>query len=166
MPKGPAARIADPVAHPLPGVLGPGPGSLNVLIGSKPAWRGVPAAAAAALSSAKDVANATISTAEAASAAAAGTPGAPAAKTAEETTKATVAASMGALISSSAAGADIHACTTLLPPPPHGPGVVIDGSTTVLINGLPACRQGDTILEAVGPPDKIVMGEPTVIIGG
>jgi uncharacterized Zn-binding protein involved in type VI secretion len=139
---------------------------VNVLIGSKPAWRGVPAAAAAGLSAAKDVANATIETAEAATAAAAGTPGFAAAEAAEETTKATVAASMGALISASAAGADIHACATLLPPPPHGPGVVIDGSTTVLINGLPACRAGDTILEAVGPPDEIAMGEPTVIIGG
>jgi uncharacterized Zn-binding protein involved in type VI secretion len=43
---------------------------------------------------------------------------------------------------------------------------VIDGSATVLINNLPACRLGDTIVEAVGPPNKIVMGEPTVIIGG
>jgi uncharacterized Zn-binding protein involved in type VI secretion len=43
---------------------------------------------------------------------------------------------------------------------------VIDGSATVLINNLPACRLGDTIIEAVGPPNKIVMGEPTVIIGG
>jgi uncharacterized Zn-binding protein involved in type VI secretion len=44
--------------------------------------------------------------------------------------------------------------------------VVIDGSQTVLINNLPACRMGDTILEAVGPPNKIVKGEMTVIIGG
>jgi uncharacterized Zn-binding protein involved in type VI secretion len=36
----------------------------------------------------------------------------------------------------------------------------------VLINNLPACRMGDTIIEAVGPPNKIAMGEPTVIIGG
>ena len=47
-----------------------------------------------------------------------------------------------------------------------GIGVVIDGSVTVLINGLPACRAGDTIIEALGPPNKIVMGLPTVIIGG
>lgn len=44
--------------------------------------------------------------------------------------------------------------------------MVVDGSQTVLINGLPACRMGDTIIEAVGPPNKIAMGEPTVIIGG
>jgi uncharacterized Zn-binding protein involved in type VI secretion len=56
-------------------------------------------------------------------------------------------------------------CATPLPIPPHGPGVVITGSMTVLINNLPACRQGDTILEAVGPPNSIAMGFPTVIIG-
>src|SRR5262249_45193267 len=40
-----------------------------------------------------------------------------------------------------------------------------DGSPTVLINNLPACRMGDTILEAIGPPNKIAMGCPTVMIG-
>ena len=49
---------------------------------------------------------------------------------------------------------------------PHGPGVVIDGSQTVFINGLQACRMGDTVLEAVGPPNKIAKGEMTVLIGG
>jgi uncharacterized Zn-binding protein involved in type VI secretion len=72
---------------------------------------------------------------------------------------------MSSAISAAAGGADIHVCTTPLPIPPHGPGVVIDGSTTV-VNNLPACRLGDTILEAVGPPNKIAMGCPTVIIGG
>jgi uncharacterized Zn-binding protein involved in type VI secretion len=161
----PAARLADPVAHPLPPVLTGGPGSLNVLIGFKPAWRGVPAAVAAALQQAKQVGDQAIKTAEAATAAAAGTPGLPAAKAAEEATKASVAAAMGSTITSAAAGADIHTCATPLPIPPHGPGVVINGSTTVLINNLPACRQGDTILEAVGPPNKITVGEPTVLIG-
>ena len=33
----PAARIGDQTSHGTP--LGPGPGSLNVLIGGKPAWR-------------------------------------------------------------------------------------------------------------------------------
>lgn len=56
-------------------------------------------------------------------------------------------------------------CVTPAPAPPHGPGVAIDGSPTVLINNLPACRLGDTIIEPLGPPNKIVMGEPTVIIG-
>jgi uncharacterized Zn-binding protein involved in type VI secretion len=136
------------------------------MIGFLPAWRGVPAAAAAALQAAKQVSDAAIKTAEAATVAAAGTPGAPAAKAAEEATKATAAATMGSMITSMAAGADIHVCPLPLPIPPHGPGVVIDGSQTVLINNLPACRVGDTVLEAVGPPDKIVMGCTTVIVGG
>ena len=98
--------------------------------------------------------------------AAAGTPGAPAAKAAEETTKGACAAQMGSMITGMAGGADIHTCSTPLPIPPHGPGVVIDGSATVLINGLPACRMGDTVLEAVGPPNKIAKGEMTVLIAG
>ena len=166
MPGKPAARITDNVAHPAPPVLTPGPGSVNVFIGSLPAWRGVPAAAAGALQAAKQVSDTAIKVAEAATAAAAGTPGAPAAKAAEEATKAAAAAQMGSMITSMAGGADIHTCATPLPIPPHGPGVVIDGSQTVLINGLQACRLGDTILEAVGPPNKIVKGEMTVLIGG
>ena len=144
MPGKPAAKITDNVAHPLPPVLTPGPGSPNVLIGSLPAWRGVPAAAAAALQAAKQVSD----------------------TAAEEATKAAPAAQMGSMITSMAGGADIHTCATPLPIPPHGPGVVIDGSQTVLINGLQAGRMGDTILEAVGPPNKIVKGEMTVLIGG
>src|SRR5215510_4796324 len=166
MPGKPAARVTDNSAHPLPPILGPGPGSINVFIGKLPAWRGVPAAAAAALQAAKQISDTAIQVAEAATIAAAGTPGAPAAKAAEEATKAAAAAQMGSMIASMAGGADIHTCATPLPIPPHGPGVVIDGSQTVLINGLQACRMGDTILEAVGPPNKIVKGETTVLIGG
>jgi uncharacterized Zn-binding protein involved in type VI secretion len=162
----PAARITDSVAHPLPPVLTGGPGSLNVLIGGLPAWRGIPLAASVGLLSSKLAADTAIKTAEAATLAAAGTPGLPAAKAAEETTKATAATTMSSTISSMAAGADIHTCTTPLPVVPHGPGVVIDGSATVLINNLPASRMGDTVLEAVGPPNKIVRGCPTVLIGG
>ncbi|MEQ9233358.1 M91 family zinc metallopeptidase [Coleofasciculus sp. E2-BRE-01] len=161
----PAARIGDPVVHPLPPVLTGGPGSFDVLIGGKPAWRGIPAASAAALQVAKKASDLAIKTAESATLAAAGTPAAPGFKAAEETTKATAASTMGSMISGMAMGADIHGCTTPLPVPPHGPGVVIDGSATVLINGLPACRMGDTIVEAVGPPNKIAMGCPTVLIG-
>jgi len=166
MPTGPAARITDNVLHPLPPVLGPGPGSSNVLVGSLPAWRGVPAAVAAGLQAAKQVADTTIKAAEVATLSAVGTTGLPAAKLAEETVKATAAAQMGSLITAAAGMADVHACATLLPLPPHGPGVVIDGSQTVLINGLCACRMGDTVLEAIGPPNKIARGEMTVIIGG
>jgi len=162
----PAARVTDPVSHPLPPMLTPGPGSPNVMIGFLPAWRGIPLAAAAALQAAKQAADIVIQTAEAATKAAAGTPGAPAAFAAEQATKASVLASMSSAISSASAGADIHACTTPLPVPPHGPGVVINGSATVMINNLPAARQGNSILEAAGPPNSIAMGCTTVIIGG
>jgi uncharacterized Zn-binding protein involved in type VI secretion len=162
----PAARITDPVAHPLPPVLTPGPGSPTVLIGFLPAWRGIPLALVGALQAAKQAADIAIQTAETATKAAAGTPGAPAAYAAEQATKASVLASMSSMISGMSAGADIHMCTTPLPVPPHGPGVVINGSATVMINNLPAARQGDTILEAAGPSNSIAMGCATVIIGG
>ncbi|MDH3494900.1 MAG: PAAR domain-containing protein [Acidobacteriota bacterium] len=167
MPTGPAARTTDNVVHPLPPVLTVGPGSTNVFIGFLPAWRGIPLAAAAGLQAAKATADTAIKSAEAATLAAAGTPGAPAAYAAEQAAKSAALASMSSMITSLAAsGADIHTCTTPTPVPPHGPGVVIDGSATVMINFLPACRLGDTVLEAIGPPNKIVKGEFTVIIGG
>lgn len=162
----PAARITDAVSHPLPPVLTGGPGSVNVLIGNLPAWRGMRLDAVAALQSAKSTSDAVIKAAEAATTAAAGTPGAPAAIAAEQTAKTTAAATMASLISGAAAGADLHVCATPLPIPPHGQGVVINGSKTVLINGLPACRSGDRILEALGPPNAITGGCPTVLIGG
>jgi uncharacterized Zn-binding protein involved in type VI secretion len=162
----PAARVTDTTAH-MATPLAPGPGSPNVLIGFLPAWRGIPLAAVAGLQAAKTTSDTTIQVATAAATAAMGTPGAPAAKAAEEATKAAAAAAMGAAISAlaGASGADKHTCPMPLPTPPHGVGVVIDGSATVLINNLPACRMGDTVLEALGPPDKIIKGETTVLIG-
>ena len=63
------------------------------------------------------------------------------------------------------AGMDFHACPQVVPPgSPHVGGMVVLGSTTVLINNMPAARQGDTIVES-GPPNSIVMGCPTVMIG-
>ena len=65
------------------------------------------------------------------------------------------------------ATADFHACplaTPGTPPIPHVGGVVSKGSATVLINNLPAARQGDMIVES-GPPNTITMGCPTVLIG-
>lgn len=167
----PAARITDNVAHPLPPVLTGGPGSNNVLIGNLPAWRGISAAAVPALQATKQTTDIAIQSAEAATKAATGTPGAPAAIAAEQATKAASSATMSSMISAAAASslpgmADIHQCATPLPIPTHGPGVVIDGSKTVLINGLPASRMGDTILEALGPTNKIVKGDFTVLIGG
>ena len=166
MPTGPAARVTDNVMHPLPPVLTPGPGSSNVMIGMLPAWRGIPAAAAAGLQGAKTASDAVIQAAEAATMGAAGTPGAPAVYAAEQAAKAAAAAALGSAISAMGGMSDIHMCVTPSPVPPHGPGVVIDGSATVLINNMPACRMGDTIIEPLGPPNKIMKGEMTVIIGG
>jgi uncharacterized Zn-binding protein involved in type VI secretion len=95
----PAARVGDLTSHGTP--LGPGPGSANVMIGGKPAWR---------------------------------------------------------------VGSDFHNCPMFTGQVPHVGGMVSVGSTTVLINGMPAARQGDMIVES-GPPNTIAMGEPTVIIG-
>lgn len=95
----PAARLGDQTSHGTP--LAPGIGSVNVLIGNKPAWRAV---------------------------------------------------------------ADFHACPLVDGVKPHVGGVVGVGSTSVLINGLPAARQGDQIVEA-GAPNAILLGEPTVLIG-
>jgi uncharacterized Zn-binding protein involved in type VI secretion len=95
----PAARVGDPTSHGTP--LGPGPGSVNVLIGGKPAWR---------------------------------------------------------------ATADVHTCPLVTGVVPHVGGTVLLGSVTVLINNLPAARQGDLIVESA-PPNSIVVGMPTVLIG-
>lgn len=94
-----AVRVGDLASHGTP--LGPGPGSLNVLIGGQPAWRAV---------------------------------------------------------------VDFHQCPLLTGTGPHVGGVVAIGSMTVLINNYPAVRQGDMIVES-GPPNNIVMGCPTVLIG-
>ena len=171
-----AARVSDQTAHGCP--LSPGPGSKDVTIGFLPAWRAVPAAIGAGIQSAKASSDATLKVAESATltAAAAVPPVAlPAAETAETAARAAASAAMGAMIQAAAqgCGADIHNCMTPyvpIPPTPtppsamHGPGVVIDGCATVLINNLPAAFVGNTIIEALGPPDKIVMGCPTVMI--
>lgn len=91
--------MGDPTSHGTP--LSPGPGSVDVLIGGKPAWR---------------------------------------------------------------ATADFHTCPLFNGLAPHVGGTVAVGSTTVLINGLSAARQGDTVVEA-GGPNAIAVGEPTVLIG-
>jgi uncharacterized Zn-binding protein involved in type VI secretion len=60
--------------------------------------------------------------------------------------------------------ADTHACPLVDGLKPHVGGVVAVGSTTVFIEGFPAARVGDQIVEA-GAPNPIVTGEPTVLIG-
>lgn len=65
---------------------------------------------------------------------------------------------------------DMHVCTMLNPPPPppgipHVGGPVVLGSFTVLVGTMPLARMGD-MLTCVGPPDTIIKGCPTVLIGG
>lgn len=63
---------------------------------------------------------------------------------------------------------DIHTCpmaTPGTPPVPHVGGPIVAGSATVLIGGQPAARLGDTAT-CIGPPDSIISGCPTVLIGG
>ena len=60
---------------------------------------------------------------------------------------------------------DLHICP-LSSPNPHIGGPVIGPSViTVLIGNMPAAVVGDICICA-GPPDSIIMGSMTVIIGG
>jgi uncharacterized Zn-binding protein involved in type VI secretion len=157
----PACRVGDPTAHGSP--LAVGPGSMNVLIGGQPAWRGITAAQAAALAAAVTQGMENIGKASAKQAAAAGTPAAPAADANLAKTVANTVANIASLMTSF--GADIHSCPIVKVLIPDGPGVVINGSQRVLINGLAACRMGDTIQEATSV-NAIATGFPRVLIGG
>ncbi len=63
---------------------------------------------------------------------------------------------------------DMHICpmvTPGTPPIPHVGGPILPpGSVTVLIGGQPAARMGD-MATCTGPPDSIVAGCPTVLVG-
>jgi len=63
---------------------------------------------------------------------------------------------------------DMHVCPMLnpgTPPPPHVGGPILMGCPTVMICGMAAACVGDTC-QCSGPPDSIVMGCFTVMIGG
>lgn len=64
---------------------------------------------------------------------------------------------------------DMHTCpmqTPGVPPVPHVGGPIIGpGVATVLIGKLPAAVMGD-MATCVGPPDTIIKGSATVFIGG
>jgi uncharacterized Zn-binding protein involved in type VI secretion len=64
---------------------------------------------------------------------------------------------------------DMHICpmvTPGLPPIPHVGGPVIGpGVPNVLIGGMPAAVVGDMCV-CVGPPDTIIKGSATVMISG
>lgn len=161
MPTGPAARLGDMTAHGSP--LAPGIGSPNVMIGGMPAWRGLSLASVAALLAAVAGAAEAIGQASAEAAAAAGTPAGPGAQANLVDTAASQVSGLGDLMVAMAT--DIHACPIVKVVVPDGMGVVITGSQTVSINGLPACRMGDTIQEATSV-NLIALGCPNVIIGG
>lgn len=60
---------------------------------------------------------------------------------------------------------DMHTCPMVNGVVPHVGGPIMPpGSPTVLIGGLPAARLGD-MATCTGPPDSIIMGCMTVIIG-
>ncbi|MFO0610925.1 MAG: PAAR domain-containing protein [Polyangiales bacterium] len=63
---------------------------------------------------------------------------------------------------------DMHACpmvTPGVPPIPHVGGPIVGpGMPTVLVGNLPQAKLGDSCV-CVGPPDSIVMGAPTVMVG-
>lgn len=167
MPKGLAAREGDFVSHADPVTLTKFSVGLipNVFIGGKAAWRAIPAGNVTGLQQAKEIGDQKVTAAEKITEASRGTPKMPEAEAAELAVKLEVAASMAKAITDAAGGGDIHVCRTPLPIPPHGIGVAINGSASVRINGLPACRANDTILEALGPANKINGGDQSVYIG-
>lgn len=60
---------------------------------------------------------------------------------------------------------DMHTCPLVTPPPHVGGPITGPCVPTVLIGNLPAAVIGDLCV-CVGPPDSIVVGSTTVIIGG
>ena len=64
---------------------------------------------------------------------------------------------------------DMHTCpmvTPGVPPIPHVGGPIVGpGCPTVLVCMLPAAVLGDSCV-CVGPPDTIIKGSATVLIGG
>lgn len=157
----PGARVGDMTGHGSP--LSPGIGSLNVRIGGMPAWRGMSPAGVVALTAAVAQVAQSIATAQATATALAATPAGPAAQANLAKTAIDGVTQLSSIMMSS--GADTHACPIVKVVIPDGMGVVITGSQTVRINGMPACRQGDTIQEATAV-NTVAMGCPTVNIGG
>ena len=61
---------------------------------------------------------------------------------------------------------DMHTCPMFTGPVPHVGGPIIPpGVLTVLIGSLPAAVMGN-MATCVGPPDSIIRGSATVLIGG
>jgi uncharacterized Zn-binding protein involved in type VI secretion len=131
------------------------------------AAKGNPAGVAAASAALATITATNISLTAAWTAASAVPGGLPAANLAYgEGIKAALAGAASSVFSAIGGSTDIHVCPIPCPIPPHGPGIVTKGSSTVMINGLPAARQGDQVSEAAGGADPIIMGCTTVQIGG
>jgi len=61
---------------------------------------------------------------------------------------------------------DMHVCPMVTGTVPHVGGPILPpGAPTVLIGGLPAAKVGDMCV-CTGPPDSIVAGSGTVMIEG
>lgn len=60
---------------------------------------------------------------------------------------------------------DMHVCPMVTGTVPHVGGPIAVGCPTVLFDGMPAARVGDTCT-CVGPPDSIAAGSSSVMIGG
>lgn len=148
----PAACLNNMTAH--GSSLGPGPGSLNVFIGGQPAWRGLPTTAVA------DLTKAFTQAVEQAESALLAAPY-PAVQAKFLKDLANTVAKMLLVMAST----DQHACPIVKLVIPDGNGVVINGSSKVFINGLPASRLGDTIMESTCI-SSITSGNTTVLIGG
>ncbi|WP_405597426.1 MULTISPECIES: PAAR domain-containing protein [unclassified Pseudoalteromonas] len=59
----------------------------------------------------------------------------------------------------------MHVCPKFIGNVPHVGGPIVLGSANVLIGGIPAARKGDMMV-CVGPPDSIKSGSGTVKING
>ena len=59
----------------------------------------------------------------------------------------------------------LHVCPKTTGTVPHVGGPVVAGSGSVKIGGMPAARVGDKCI-CVGPPDSISSGSATVMING
>jgi uncharacterized Zn-binding protein involved in type VI secretion len=59
---------------------------------------------------------------------------------------------------------DNHTCPMASGPVPHVGGPLVMGAWTVLVGGPPVSRIGD-MLVCVGPPDSVMLGESTVLVG-
>lgn len=60
---------------------------------------------------------------------------------------------------------DPHVCPMITVLVPHLGGPVMLGSPNVITGGMPQSRIGDLCL-CVGPPDAIAMGSSTVVVNG